>query len=186
MAVKIVEKKLQDPSKDAVNIYKKEIILQKKLEDNPYILDIYEYFEDEERIYSIMQYCKGGDLLTDINKRIHNHERYTEKQIQYIMFQLVKGVNYLAQNKVIHRDIKPENVLFVNGPPGRGNGLLKITDFGTAVRLRNPDERLSDFYGTTHYMAPEKVGKNYSFSSDIWSVGVIYYLMLHKRLPYEG
>ena len=104
--------------------------------ENPYILRIYEYFEDAERIYVVTQYCKGGDLFSEINRRIKNLERFSETQVATIMNQLIRAIAYLHENYIIHRDIKPENILFVTGPPGSGCGKLKLCDFGGAVKLK--------------------------------------------------
>lgn len=117
--------------------------------NHPFIIEIYEWFEDEERVYQILEYCKGGDLLTEVNKRKAEMTRFTEKQVAFIMHQLTSAVHYLHARKIIHRDIKLENVLFVSGPPGVGCGKLKLIDFGAAVVLNLPKDKLVDKFGTS-------------------------------------
>lgn len=173
--VKILEKRLARD--EFVMAYKKEMHLLASL-NHPYIIKIYEYFEDEERIYQILEYCKGGDLLTDINNKRKNFQTYSDKQVAVIMTQLISAVHYLHQNLVIHRDIKPDNILFVTGPPGIGCGKLKLTDFGVATKVTKKNEELHDMYGTSYYIAPEVILRNYTLKADVWSIGIIMFLML--------
>lgn len=144
-----------------------------------------EYFEDEERIYVCFEYCRGGELYNEINLRKKNKQRFTEVQVASIIFQLAKAIAYLHANNIVHRDIKPENILFVSGPPGKGDMKIKVIDFGTAYRLKK-GETLSDFYGSPNYVAPEVIRGRYDLQCDCWSVGVILYIMLTMKLPFDG
>ena len=88
-------------------------------------------------------------------------------------------------NNIMHRDIKPENILFVNGNFGEGNGKIKLIDFGTAM-IFEQGEKYSEFYGSPAYVAPDVVYGRYTEKCDIWSVGVIMYLLLGLKLPFNG
>ena len=118
-----------------MNRYKQEVYMIKAL-DHPNIINVIEYFEDPERVYVIFELCKGGELFQDMNKRIHDHNRYTEKQAARIISQMSSAIDYLHKNNIFHRDIKPENILYVHGGENFGNGRLKIIDFGTASKFK--------------------------------------------------
>ena len=92
-----------------------------------------------------------------------------------ILFQVL---NYLQKNRIIHRDLKPDNLLIEH------TGYLKVIDFGVAINLSNKDYT-STFIGRALYMSPEVIlGKNYSFSVDYWSVGILLYEIFYGRVPF--
>ena len=88
----------------------------------------------------------------------------------------------MHNQKYCHRDIKPENILFVNGPPGEGTGRLKICDFGTATKFDPKDpETMNGIYGSSNYVAPEMLKGKYNQKVDLWSIGVIMYVLINKK-----
>jgi serine/threonine protein kinase len=83
--------------------------------NHPNIVTVQEYFEDAERIYVVLEWLKGGELYQDINLRIKERRRFTERQAARILFQVASAVNYLHMNNIMHRDVKPENIIYCEG-----------------------------------------------------------------------
>lgn len=181
-AVKIMEKRIL--GKEKVDNYYKEIRMVRSLLC-PYIIYIYEFFEDEERIYVVMEYCAGGSLRDSINTKKKEAESFTEKQVAWVMNQLMRGIAFMHANKICHRDIKPENILFMDGPPGHGVARVKIIDFGCA-RYFEDDKKMVDMYGSAYFLAPEMITGNYDCRVDVFSAGVIMYTMCTMKLPFDG
>lgn len=101
------------------------------------------------------------------------------------MFQILNAINYLHENNIVHRDIKAENFLFYNSNPH--DDIIKLCDFGTAIEIDRPNnEKLSEHFGSPYYIAPEVIKGEYNQKCDIWSAGVIMFIMLMKRVPYDG
>ena len=129
-----------------------------------------------------MEYLKGGELFTELCK----NEIYNEAVVRNVMTQLMSAVAYLHKRKVIHRDLKPENIIFSHRSI---ESTLKIIDFGFAtIEDKNIQSKFSKHIcGTPGYIAPEVLKtKKYSCKVDIWSIGVILYLMLAGIRPYEA
>ena len=97
------------------------------------------------------------------------------------MKQILTGVLYLHKNKIVHRDLKPENMLY-----DTESKLVKISDFGTAVELTNPNKKLSEIIGSPLYIAPEVLAGRYNAQCDTWSCGIILYVMLCGSPPFSG
>ena len=153
--------------------------IQKELK-SPRILKVKTFFEDDDNVYIVLEKCSKSlqQLLDDLSKK---GEHLTEIEIQYFMFQLIEGLKYLHDKNIIHRDLKPLN-LFLNDKYE-----LKIADFGLVVKLNNNDEKVTDFYGTKKYMAPEffeEPIKGYSFGVDIWAIGIIMYQLFTAKQPF--
>jgi calcium-dependent protein kinase len=152
--------------------------------DEPNIMRVHELLQDTTDIYIVTEFIKGGELLN----RLIECQTFTEQRAAYIMFQLLRGLNYLhTSKKVVHRDLKLENILLVS--QDRGNLEIKIADFGFAKKLDN-EEREYLQCGTPLYMAPEvfdpKNNNGYRFEVDIWSAGVVAYILLMGRAPFDG
>lgn len=91
----------------------------------------------------------------------------------------------MHNNSIIHRDIKPENICFVNGAPGVGDGKIKIIDFGTAIKF-SKGTQLKDKYGSPNYIAPEVITGNYNEKCDVWSAGIVLYVLLWGNCPFDA
>jgi len=169
--------------KEKVSNHKKSLIdeinIQRKFKDNPKVVKVKDYFEDDENVYIILELCKNKSLLDYLKKR----GKLTEIESKCFIFQLLQGLKSLHKNKVIHRDLKPNNLLLDD------KNELKIGDFGVIAHLNQDNERRHTICGTCSYMAPEifeNNGKGYSFEVDIWSVGIIMYQFLTGKLPFDG
>ncbi len=149
-----------------------------KAMSHPNVVKFENYFEDAQRAYIILELCPNQTLKEMVKKRKKLHEL----EAQFYMQQLVSGLKYIHEQKVIHRDLKLGN-LFV----GR-NLELKVGDFGLAAKLDFPGERRRTICGTPNYIAPEVLNSKicgHSFEADIWSVGVVLYAMLVGKPPFE-
>jgi len=177
VAIKIVDKKKIKEQDDLIRI-KREFEMLSKF-DHPNIILIVEIFETQNRYYSVMEYCEGGELFNYIVKK-----RYlSEEEASFFFYQLICGLEYLHSLGIVHRDLKPENLLLTE------NNLLKIIDFGLSnYHDTNLDLLLGTPCGSPCYASPEMVsGARYDgYKIDIWSCGIILFAMLCGYLPFEG
>jgi len=148
--------------------------------DHPNIIKLYESFEDHRNIYLVMELCAGGELFDKIIESGH----FTEVQAAILMQQIVRAIYYMHENHVCHRDLKPENFLFVTKETIEKN-FLKIIDFGLSCKFE-PNQVLTTKAGTPYYVAPQVLAGKYDQQSDLWSVGVIMYVMLCGYPPFFG
>ncbi|XP_075289653.1 myosin light chain kinase 3 isoform X3 [Opisthocomus hoazin] len=143
------------------------------------LIQLYDAFEAKNNITLIMEYLDGGELFDRITD-----ENYNLTELDAILFtkQICEGVHYLHQHYILHLDLKPENILCVN----RTGNQIKIIDFGLARRYK-PREKLKVNFGTPEFLAPEVVNYDFvSFPTDMWSVGVITYMLLSGLSPFLG
>ena len=175
VAIKIMDKQLALNKQNFERI-KRELSILKNCK-HPNIIKIHDTKEDQNNFYFIMEYCQYGELFL----HIVNNKRLDEKQSSFYFFQLINGLNYLHINNIVHRDLKPENLLL-----GKGK-ILKIIDFGLS-NYSFDNQYLNTPCGSPSYASPEMIkGKKYNgFISDIWSCGVILYVMLCGYLPFDG
>uniref|UniRef100_A0A0D6R0J1 Protein kinase domain-containing protein n=1 Tax=Araucaria cunninghamii TaxID=56994 RepID=A0A0D6R0J1_ARACU len=139
------------------------------------IVEIRDVYEDEECVRLVMELCSGGDLFD----RIVEKQRFGEKEAAGVMRGLMEAVAFCHRKGVAHRDLKPDNVLFADN-------IVKLADFGQASSF-SPGEGMSGIVGTPYYVAPEVLeGKEYDQKVDVWSAGVILYLMLSGFPPFNG
>jgi len=159
--------------------FKMEIQIMKMM-DHPNIIKLYENFEDHRNIYLVMELCKGGELFD----RIIDLGHFTEVQAATVMQDIVRAIFHMHEMHVCHRDLKPENFLFLTKEVIEKN-TLKIIDFGLSCPF-SEGQVLSTKAGTPYYVAPQVLAGNYDHTSDLWSCGVISYVLLCGYPPFYG
>ncbi|GAB4851606.1 Calcium-dependent protein kinase 14 [Ancistrocladus abbreviatus] len=171
---KISKRKL----KTAVDIedVRREVQILRHLPAHPHIVSLKATYEDHEAVYLVMECCEGGELFDRIVARGH----YTERAAAGVMRTIAEVVQFCHKNGVMHRDLKPENFLFANK---KETSPLKVIDFGLSV-LFKPGERFNEIVGSPYYMAPEVLKRNYGPQVDVWSAGVILYILLCGVPPF--
>ena len=162
-----------------------EITILKNL-DHPNVIKLFEYFEDEKRVYLITELCTGGELFDTICAK----EFLQEDESALIFKQILLAINYCHKMKIVHRDLKPENFLLQDMDTTDGVPLIKTIDFGLAKILNFNQQgkmgRMKSKVGTAYYMSPEVLAGNYDKSCDIWSAGCILYTMISGYPPFQG
>merc|ERR1719262_1755611 len=151
-----------------------------KLMDHPNIIKLYENFEDQKNIYLVMELCSGGELFDKIIEAGH----FTEVQAAIIVQQIVRAIFYMHESGVCHRDLKPENFLFQTKEAVEKNN-LKVIDMGLSCTFK-PGQVLTTKAGTPYYVAPQVLAGKYDHSADVWSLGVIMYVLLCGYPPFYG
>ena len=150
--------------------------------NHPNILKLYEYYYDEEEnIYIITEYIRGEELFNKIQEVV----RFSEEDAAIILKSVLQAIAYCHSRGIIHRDLKPENILIPTGSSKIDYTLLKIIDFGASV-LKKDDGKISFRFGTPYYIAPEVLKESYNEKCDVWSIGVILYLLLLGQAPFDG
>eukprot|EP01032_Pedospumella_encystans_P015723 gene15723-17969_t len=148
--------------------------------DHPNILRVHEYFENKDVIYLILELCEGGELLDRLHHQQGHH--YSEKVACRYIHTMLTAIAYCHANNVVHRDLKLENFLFENGSP---QSELKLIDFGLSQYFK-PKEIMHNSVGTPYYVAPEVLEGNYDAKCDVWSIGVIAFMLLSGTPPFYG
>ena len=187
VAVKVV-KKPQSRSVERLHMIRAEVEILRSVQ-HANVVRLFEIFESDAKIFLVMEELTGGELFD----RLVTLGKYTEEDARYFTFKLLNAVLYLHDRNICHRDLKPENILLANAEP---DAELKITDFGLS-KIAAP--QLDDFLmttrcGTPGYVAPEVLAqevshgqlRKYGTSCDMWSVGVIVYILLSAAPPFYG
>jgi len=152
-----------------------EITLHKTLQ-HKYVVKLFSFFEDSNFVYIILELCRRRSLM-ELHKR---RKAITEPETRYFMNQILLGVKYLHENKIIHRDLKLGNI-FLNDEME-----IKLGDFGLATKENFDGERKRTLCGTPNYIAPEVLTKKgHSYEVDIWSIGCILFTLLVGKPPFE-
>ncbi|KAJ3132458.1 NUAK SNF1-like kinase 1 [Physocladia obscura] len=174
-AVKSIQKSKIKTVKQ-MNSVQREVRLMKMLK-HPHIVDVKETLEDGDQIFIVMELASGGELFDYIAKQCQQDENMARAYFR----QVVSAINYCHQNSIIHRDLKPENLLLDK------SGNIKIIDFGFGNTFHR-DRTLDTYCGSPYYAAPEMVkGIPYTGPEvDIWSMGVILYVLITGNLPFDS
>ncbi|KAK6125635.1 hypothetical protein DH2020_040623 [Rehmannia glutinosa] len=176
VAVKRIEKnKMVLPI--AVEDVKREVKILKALAGHENVVHFYNAFEDDSYVYIVMELCEGGELLDRILSK--KDSRYTEKDAAIVVRQMLKVAAECHLHGFVHRDMKPENFLFKS----QKRIPLKATDFGLSDFIR-PGKKFQDIVGSAYYVAPEVLKRKSGPESDVWSIGVITYILLCGRRPF--
>jgi len=174
-AIKCIKKKMVEG--DDIKLLRREIQIMKKL-NHPNILKLFEVFEDEEQFYLVMELVKGKELFDKIVEK----GMYPEKDAANIILQVVSAVQYLHEHGIAHRDLKPENLMAAGEAETE---VVKIADFGFSKSFAEEGEKLMTSCGSPGYVAPEILtAESYDKSVDMWSVGVIIYILLSGYPPF--
>lgn len=155
---------------------RREVAIMNNLPKHPNIVSLKATYEDESAVHLVMELCEGGELFDRIVARGH----YTERAAAAVTRTIVEVVQMCHKHGVMHRDLKPENFLFANN---KENSALKAIDFGLSVFFK-PGEQFSEIVGSPYYMAPEVLKRRYGPEVDVWSAGVILYILLCGVPPF--
>jgi serine/threonine protein kinase len=169
-----------------------EVEMQQKMSHSA-IVEVVEVFEDREYLYVVLELMQD-DLLNRLLDRIQENRHYNEKEVRQIFEQLLQALKYLHSDRgITHRDIKPENILLVTATD---DTTIKLADFGAACWSRQRGRaRMRSDVGSPQYMAPEVIfcalnpkenPHGYTPAVDLWSIGVLLYVMLCRRLPFDA
>ena len=177
---KIRKKKIHDLT------YFENEVMALKLADHPNIIKLYELYQDDKYVYLVQELCTGGSIFQKITSEEGN---FTEKEAAEIFEQILNALVYWHKNRICHRDLKPENFMVKS----EDDSCIKLIDFGLAkwyVSTKESPEpeynKLTTDLGTPFFKAPEVLGQKYTFKCDIWSAGVLLYIMLSGLAPFSG
>lgn len=175
-AIKFIDKEHVYHFPGGVGAVLSEVVIMKKI-NHPYVIKLHRIYEDENYVYLVLEYLKGGDLFHRIQKK----EKFSENAAAGFMTRLLDSLKYLHALHIVHRDLKPENILMVSDD---NDMEFKICDFGLAYFSPN-DQTLR--CGSPGYVAPEILHKrSYNQKVDVFSSGIIMYIILSGRAPFYG
>lgn len=175
-AIKIISKKTIKNEEDRVNILREMDVLKNL--DHPNILKLHETYEDKFSYSIVTELCEGGELFDRITKS----RVFAEAIAADYMKQILSCLVYCHDRHIVHRDLKPENFLLDNNTETAN---LKLIDFG-AADFCLPGQKIVKKIGTSYYIAPEVIDQSYTEKCDIWSAGVILFIMLSGSPPFDG
>lgn len=175
-AIKFIDKEYMNHCPGGVSAILNEVVIMKKI-NHPYILKLHRVYEDRNFIYLVLEYLKGGDLFHRLQKK----EKFSESTAARFIVNLLESLKYLHASHIVHRDLKLENLLMMTN---ESDVDFKVCDFGLAY-LSSSDQNLR--CGSPGYAAPEILHKKpYNQKVDIFSAGVILYIILSGRSPFRG
>lgn len=175
-AAKVIQKASLEKPKSHEKI-QNEVNIQRDLK-HPYIISLEEHFNDEQNIYILYEYCQKNNLKNYILR----YKRMKEELAKIVIWNIIQAVKYLHSQNILHRDIKIGNILLT------AENQAKLGNFVSSVKLENSEEKVKDISGTSNYMAPEILQNEngYSFSVDVWSIGVVLYYLVCGYSPFKS
>ncbi|KAL4486464.1 hypothetical protein ABPG72_018418 [Tetrahymena utriculariae] len=177
-ALKIIKKDQLKKQPKLHQYTQSEIEIMKQIK-HPNIMELVSSEKNEDTYYLLLEYCEGGDL----NKHIQSLKKKNEFSIEQIskeFLEILDAFDTLHYNHIIHRDVKPDNILYQKGHP-------KVSDFGFSKNVQEQDDIAATTLGTCQTMAPEVLeSKKYTYSADIFGLGVILYFMIYQKYPFPA
>uniref|UniRef100_A0A3P8UMM3 Serine/threonine-protein kinase PLK4 n=1 Tax=Cynoglossus semilaevis TaxID=244447 RepID=A0A3P8UMM3_CYNSE len=175
VAIKTIDKKAMHKA-GMVQRVTNEVEIHCRLK-HPSILELYNYFEDSNYVYLVLEMCHNGEMSRFLKER---KMPFSEEDARHFMHQIVKGMLYLHTHGILHRDLTLSNLLL------SGNMNIKIADFGLATQLKLPNEKHFTMCGTPNYISPEVATRSaHGLESDVWSLGCMFYAFLMGRPPFD-
>ncbi|XP_071087123.1 serine/threonine-protein kinase PLK4-like isoform X1 [Haliotis cracherodii] len=175
VAIKMIDKKLMKAANMVVRV-RKEVEIHSRLK-HPAVLELYNYFEDSNYVYLVLEICHNGELQRYLKT---NCKVLTEDEARHFMKQIVEGMLYLHSHGILHRDLTLSNLLLSK------NMNVKIGDFGLATQLSVPDEKHFTMCGTPNYISPEVAMRAaHGLETDVWSLGCMLYTFLVGQPPFD-
>mmetsp|Transcript_14305 Transcript_14305/g.21416 ORF Transcript_14305/g.21416 Transcript_14305/m.21416 type:complete len:408 (-) Transcript_14305:251-1474(-) len=176
VAVKVINRHTISSEDEAA--LTQEVNIMKSL-DHPNIVKLYDFFREKEKYYLVLEYLEGGELFD----RIVAKKTYNEKEARDVVSLVLSGLKYMHDRNIAHRDLKPENLILASK---KDDANVKIADFGFASRKNQGGEAMATQCGTPGYVAPEILrGNAYSKAVDMWSMGIITYIILGGYPPFH-
>lgn len=179
VAIKVISKtrffKQRRHREKYIEAFRSEIRITRSLNHNN-IIKLYDVYEDEHDLYLVMGVCKGGELF----ERIQSKGSYNEKDASSVVRMITEALSYLHSHKIAHCDLKPDNFLFMDDSE---DSPIKVIDFGMSkfIERRKYHRQLC---GTPYYIAPEVIDGKYNEACDMWSIGVVLFVMLFGFPPF--
>ncbi|KAL3783719.1 hypothetical protein ACHAW5_008799 [Stephanodiscus triporus] len=152
------------------------------------IIRLVDVFEDADYVHIVTDLCQGGELFDKIVEKSSDGDNdapcFEEGAAARVVYQILSAVSYMHERGIVHRDIKPENILFETA---HEDSRVKIIDFGLSRKhFQNAEGPMSTLVGTPYYIAPEVLLRKYDKACDLWSIGIIAYIMLCGYPPFNG
>ncbi|KAM8970589.1 serine/threonine-protein kinase PLK4 isoform X1 [Sarcophilus harrisii] len=175
VAIKMIDKKAMHKA-GMVQRVQNEVKIHCQLK-HPSILELYNYFEDSNYVYLVLEICHNGEM----NRYLKNKMKpFSESEARQFMHQITTGMLYLHSHGILHRDLTLSNLLLTR------NMNIKIADFGLATQLKMPNEKHYTLCGTPNYISPEVATRSaHGLESDVWSLGCMFYTLLIGRPPFD-
>ena len=170
--------RIVDPKKRAMLLREIDII---KMLDHPNTIKVVEVFQSINTLYIVMELCTGGELFD----RLYDQpgDCFSEPDACRLAKKMVGAIAYLHANGIVHRDLKLENFIFTSGST---DAEIKLLDFGFSRQYLTHSHRMTKLVGTCYYLAPEVLSQEYTEASDLWSLGVVIYMMVTGAVPFGG
>uniref|UniRef100_A0A8C2HJL2 Protein kinase C n=1 Tax=Cyprinus carpio TaxID=7962 RepID=A0A8C2HJL2_CYPCA len=174
-AMKVVKKELVHDDEDIDWVQTEKHVFE-QASTNPFLVGLHSCFQTESRLFLVIDYVNGGDLMFHMQKQ----RKLPEEHARFYAAEICIALNFLHEKGIIYRDLKLDNVLLDQ------DGHIKITDYGMCKEGIRPGDTTSTFCGTPNYIAPEILrGEDYGFSVDWWALGVLMFEMMAGRSPFD-
>ena len=151
--------------------------------DHENIIKMVDCYEDLQYVHIVTENCTGGELYDKVIRNVTEDGCLPEGKAARIIKQILRAVSYLHKKNCIHRDIKPENCMFKTSSEGSS---IRLIDFGLSCYHSDEEPNLSARVGSCYYMSPQLLLRDYDRSADLWSVGVVAYILLCGYSPFNG